>query len=551
MDSAFRKPGPGGAGACKSRSRPVAKALSAMKLASDACKAAGRGIARMAHLKHYGPDAAFGRAMHRLELESRRSWLLNKKMERAKQRAFAALAAEHPEFSGLPEERMMLKLAALSSKDGIGLCDKDIINAPDDELLFKAWSAKYDPFMMQTGHDRAVGSLLSQLVEANRIFAARDLPQLLHNDLLEASAGTGTVIRLLHEALGNESVRMRFTHNERSGHMQSIAEHGALAQIKKQCSFTNFDIRDLGSGFSADSFGTVLLSQTLHLIVSRKQLEREKDASYPFSDDDTMQHPAEKRKAMEALFRLVRPNGTFVVIDEWPPQFSGEASTPFDAAIDRLFMNVFRPLFGKERLYDIMGAMPGARLVADLKANIDQKHSMSMLVYRKEDCAAGKKPGAMLGKDDALELGIGLFRAMDPFVAGAMNSRFIENGLPQRLFPMEKTGPFRMAPGSIAPPFRKHGCVLVHGMPHGMAEKRRNSLYGRALGTVRPGGSLIIAEDGHPPAGHPRPLFDEHEAYGLYEELKFNSDAGIWPGGMLAIPVREAPGCLYMRQYWK
>jgi len=494
---------------------------------------------------------AFSKAIQKLERESYKAWLLNRKKEKAKQRAFAALAREYPEFSGMPEERMLLKLAFLASDGGMaGLSDADIIHAPDDELLFKAWRLTYDPFMKQTGHDRAVGSLLGQLVAMNRVFAAKGFPSLLHDDVLEASAGTGTVIKLLHGALGDEAVRMRFTHNEKSAEMQAIAKQGTLAHIGKQCSFTNFDIRELGSGFSANKFGTVLLSQTLHLISDSEELEREKNPGYVFSDDDKIQHSWEKRKALEALYGLIRPGGAFIIIDEWPPQFSGKASTLFDEAIDRLFMGVFRPLLGKERLYDIMGRLPGARLVADLKANIDQNHSMSMLVYRKESYAAVKGPGAGLGSDGALEIGIGAFRAMSPFVAGAMNARFINSGLPQRLFPMEEN-PFRITPGGIAPHSGRHGCVLVHGMPHGMAEKRRNSLYERALKLIRPGGSLIIAEDGHLPAGRPRPLFDGNDAYGLYEELKFNSDAGIWPGGMIAIPVRGNPGCLYMRQYWK
>jgi hypothetical protein len=173
---------------------------------------------------------------------------------------------------------------------------------------------------------------------------------------------------------------------------------------------------------------------------------------------------------------------------------------------------------------------------------------MSMLVYRKD---AGARDNKTLGRKKALETGIEAFRASELFVSRAMNERFRGQGIGPRLFLMEKAEPFRMPLGSRAPSSGNHGCVLVGNMPHGMEESRRNALYSRALGLARNGGSIIIAEEGHLPGGHPRPLFDKNESYVLYELMKFKSEREIWGGGMLTIPVSEPPGCLYMRQYWK
>ncbi|MCX6773725.1 MAG: class I SAM-dependent methyltransferase [Candidatus Micrarchaeota archaeon] len=470
-------------------------------------------------------------------------------LKKAKEAAISQLAKDYPAFMGAPEERQLLKIAILDKNNAIdGLSDNDILGMPDEDLLFKVWPmASYDRHMESTGHDRAVESLLNQLVSINRVFSANMLQPILGKNVLEASAGTGKVIRLLYDALCSEEKRdVRFTHNEKSAKMRNIAKE-TLADIITHCRFASSDLRKIGKRLQKSSFDTVLLSQTLHLIDDSDELKREKGPNYQFGGDpDRMQHGWEKHKVMQSLFDLVKPGGTFIIIDEWPPQFSGTPSSPLDSAIDSLFMNIFRPFLGKEKIYSMMNSVPGALLVADLRSTIDHRHSMSMLVYQKAE-----DPGAperyLLNVQANVEAGIYAFRASEPFVAKAMNERFGA----KMLFPMGENEPIRMNPDSFRLPSGEHGCILVHDLPHSMSEEMRNRIYARALKHIRHGGSIIIAEDGYLPKGYPRPLFDKNESYGLYEMLKFDSKSQVWEGGILAIPVKGEFGCLYMRQYWK
>jgi SAM-dependent methyltransferase len=483
-----------------------------------------------------------------LQQQCRMAFNAQESLKNSKEAAISQLVKDYPSFKDVPEERQLLKLAMLDKDNLInGLSDNDIIGMPDGDLLFKVWPmASYDRHMESTGHDRAVESLLNQLVSINRIFSANMLQPILGKNVLEASAGTGTVIRLLYDALCSEEKRdVRFTHNEKSAKMRKIAKE-TLADITTHCRFTSSDLRKIGKGLQKSSFDTVLLSQTLHLIADKDELKREK-GPYPFGGDpDRMQHGWEKHKVMQSLFDLVKPGGTFIIIDEWPPQFSGTPSSPLDSAIDSLFMNIFRPFLGKGKIYSMMNAIPGARLVADLRSTIDHRHSMSMLVYQKAE-----DPGAperyFLSAQANVEVGICAFRASEPFVAKAMNERFRA----KRLLPMRKGEPIRMNPDSFRAPPGEHGCILVHDLPYSMSEEMRKRIYARAIRHIRHGGSLIIAEDGYLPKGYPHPLFDKNESYGIYEMLKFDPKSQVWGGGMLAIPVKGELGCLYMRQYWK
>ncbi len=261
-------------------------------------------------------------------------------------------------------------------------------------LLFKYWprGGDYDEHMNRTGHDKGVETLISALVELDRLGFGSAPGSIIGDRLIEMSCGTGTVIKLLREKFSpEEAARLNVVCNERSSAMLEMAR-GKLGEERTE--YTNYDAKNLSehireagphsmdngdNGLEAGSFSSAILSQTLHLLMDPKMVRYEM-----YEPDLLSQHIETKEEVMKNAFKLLREGGHFILIDEWPAVFTSKTPANVrEAIVERLFQETFKPIWSS-KVASFLEWELQRTFVGKFAAPIDGKHSMYVLLYKNE-----------------------------------------------------------------------------------------------------------------------------------------------------------------------
>jgi ubiquinone/menaquinone biosynthesis C-methylase UbiE len=371
-----------------------------------------------------------------------------------------------------------------------------------NDLIYRKFAPHYDRHM--EGHERAMDFILRQLTDLEAIgFGPAN--RLIHDDILEMSCGTGTVISLLCQALPPERLsRLHVTANDLSDEMKAIAAD-KLSNLPVQVEFSSQDLRWLS--FPRNFFGTIILSQTLHLIADEEVVRQERESNYMFIDED--RHLNEKFQAVLRSWNLLPEGGTFIVIDEWPALLSDRGG-PLGQGFAYLFNDTLRGIDIRTTFHDsIMEQMPGSRFVAQLKVPIDARHQMYLLVYQKElyrhDPKLPAGPDSAVARFAASEKLFDIFRKIDGYLIESVNP---SNGETPwvKLLPIDRD--VKVISGTDYRPSEEsaYNCVIVGQCLHRMEKYDRISTISSAIRSLKKGGTLILMDEWPPPEGSPHPL---------------------------------------------
>ena len=325
----------------------------------------------------------------------------------AKSRTMEQLEAEIKDFDSRSELHKQMIRNLLSD-----LTPREINN-----LRYRLFAPHYDEHM--EGHERAIRLLLRQLRGMEEAIGA----QLLQDRSLEASCGTGTVIELLCQEFGwRRASKFSIIANDISDDMKEIARR-KLTGCPAGVSFTSQDLKALP--FQSESFGTVIISQTIHLITDDDVLAQERARNYMHISGK--RHLGAKMQVLGNALDLLEPGGTLIIIDEWPALLTDRGG-PLGAGFAYLFNDGLRPIDEKALRYSVIGRMPRVRFVSDINVPIDSDHTMHIIVFKKEIVSGSEKVQMPLdtnGQERALsaERLIDAFEIMDP--------QFLESNRPQ------------------------------------------------------------------------------------------------------------------------
>ncbi|MBU0532053.1 class I SAM-dependent methyltransferase [Candidatus Micrarchaeota archaeon] len=388
--------------------------------------------------------------------------------------------------------------------------------------LFETWAESYDDHMRTTGHEKAVDNLIKQLVELRRLGFGSDTKPILGDSIREESGGTGTVIKLLCDNMDPEEIaKIRITLNDLSPRMKGIARR----KLEGLCDveYTSYDLREAAVIEPVD---TSILSQTLHLIADPELIKLEKD---PDGVMENPEHEQIKAEVIERIFRDLAWNGYFVLIDEWPAKLSEQHTSPMAMIISRMFREIFRPI-GNDRnpLRDkIIKRIPEARFVAELKARIDAKHSMYLLIYRKDPDKAerrGRKLPSTRGEiveDDSVSVNAAnraramavrkIIEAFERVDESFRNGYVPVNGERQNWVNLIPFGEdIVINPSRKRLHQKKYGTIILAQKLHTMKEERRRKMINQALKHLKRGGSLLVIDEWDPPANASWPSRKRH-----------------------------------------
>ncbi len=374
---------------------------------------------------------------------------------------------------------------ALSSLDPVSI----------NNLIYKLFAPHYDRHM--EGHERSIRFLLRQLFELER--AAFNGSGLVGGRILEMSCGTGTVIKLVCDAVGRERAGlMRFTANDISEDMKAVARE-KLESLPAQVEFTAEDIsRPLSL---RRRFDTILLAQTVHLLTDPEVVAQERASNYMHIDSE--RHLEAKSWVLSSAWDSLETGGLFVIIDEWPALLSDRGG-PLGAGFAYLFNDGLRAVDLDILQSSVMQQLAGARFVAQLKVPIDSKHHMHLLAYRKEAARAGSRiprsPEFGAFRQLASDRVIEAFRAIDPaFIEGMQPT---DGSSPWVDLQPIKEGQLILRPGMEIGDAREiRGCIILDRLMHGLDVYDRFDLVSDAVRSLSVGGSLIIIDEWNPPEG--------------------------------------------------
>jgi ubiquinone/menaquinone biosynthesis C-methylase UbiE len=386
--------------------------------------------------------------------------------------------------------------------------------------LFELWAEEYDQHMIQTGHERAIESLLKQMIELNRMgFGNYDIP-IIGRRNLEMSCGTGSVIKLLMDNLREDERRgLLVTANDISTHMKEIAKR-KLAGVC-QVTWAGQDIREMR--FKPGAFDTIMWSQTLHLITDPVLFSAEMEPDGVVEKTD---HRKVKTEVIKKVFETLPEGGHFILIDEWPPLFSNICTDPLEAVVNPLFNQTFRPIMDRAILRDkMMRNVPQARFVAELKARINKEHCMYLFVYAKDpDKHDPSNPRSDLDEESALSQrdvemakGMAVERVIRAFKA--MDAPFRENYLPingerqvwAEFIPVGSGDVFYSRDfdkdeieGALAS--RSYDSIILSRALHEVPDMERLEMILKAVESLKPGGSLMLIDEWPAPSGSTNPI---------------------------------------------
>ncbi|MFN7990570.1 MAG: class I SAM-dependent methyltransferase [Candidatus Micrarchaeia archaeon] len=368
----------------------------------------------------------------------------------------------------------------------LAMMDPSAIN----NLRYKVFAPHYDGHM--ASHERAIGFLLDQLVSLEGSVFGEG--RLISDDLLEMSCGTGAVIGQLCRAVGgNRAAGLRIIANDISEDMKQIALE-KTRDLPADVTFTSQDVSYLS--FPAESLGTIILSQTLHLILDESAARAEREGTSLHGGAD--KHFVVKYWAISRAWNAIRDGGTFILIDEWPALFS-ERGGPLGPGFAYLFNEGLKPIEMAKFQNSIMKNMAGAKPVADLVVPIDSKHSMHLLAYQKTRKRTSSRPLPELNDERASASGkvLEAFQAVDPTV---IESRCETD--PNHL-PISENIHFVRFPDEPPGDEGRYNCVVVDRCLHKTDPYDRLRLIDKSIRSLKKGGSLIIVDEWDPPDGSP------------------------------------------------
>jgi hypothetical protein len=218
-----------------------------------------------------------------------------------------------------------------------------------------------------------------------------------------------------------------------------------------------------------------------------------------------MRHLNAKMEVMESGFRMLRPGGTFVIIDEWPALLSDRGG-PLGPGFAYLFNDGLRGIDWGTFRNSIMSRIPGARFVAQTKVPIDNVHAMYLWTYRFEpersDEARHRFPCGS-GNEQARE-GV-VQRLMDAF--DELDRFSIESIKPPeggkawvKFIPIYKDRVVVSKPKDADSIPKQRNCVVLSRCMHEVSNGKRLEMIRSAVDSLKPGGSLIIIDEWPHPA---------------------------------------------------
>lgn len=379
----------------------------------------------------------------------------------------------------------------------LSLLDAATIN----NLRYRLFAPHYDEHMGE--HERAIDFLLRQFVDVERTAFPGRQP-LIQDRVLEMSCGTGAVIKLMCGALGAErAAGMHFTANDLSPDMQGLAR-AKLHSLPASVDFTSQDISRLD--FPSKSFGTIVLSQTLHLITDEDVIAQERASNYMHVDSE--RHIEAKYNVMTDAWDLLAPGGTFLIIDEWPALLTDRGG-PLGPGFAYLFNDGLRSIDIDVFQSLIMQQMSGSKFVAQLKVPIDSKHHMHLLAYRKDEPKPHSRipltPDFGPHRETAAARVLETFRAIDGTFIDSLNPS--GGGNPWvSLHPIPEDSMIIRPGHELEPEAQRHSSIVLDRCLHDLDHFDRYDLISSAVRSLAVGGSLIIIDEWNPPEGKRNPL---------------------------------------------
>ncbi len=439
--------------------------------------------------------------------------------EGPKREALREITGRLADYDLRKEEHERWMRQALSSLDPVSR----------NNLIYKLFAPHYDRHMEI--HERSIRFLLRQLVELER--SAFPAGPLIGGNALEMSCGTGTVVKLVCEAVGPERASaMRFIANDISEDMKSVARE-KLGSVLAAVEFTSEDISR--PSFARDSFDTILLAQTVHLLTDPDVVAQERASNYMHIDSE--RHLEAKSGVISAAWDSLATGGLFVIIDEWPALLSDRGG-PLGAGFAYLFNDGLRAVDLDILQSSVMQQLGGARFVAQLKVPIDSKHHMHLLAYRKEQARPNSRipPSPVFNafRQEASDRVAGAFRAIDPaFIEGMQptdgSSPWVD------LHPIND-GELVVRPGmGVEAGLESARCIILDRCMHGLETYDRFDLVSDAVRSLAVGGSLIIIDEWNPPEGIPRPMRLDSLSASLM--LKYRKNMVF--AGSVRVPIHE------------
>lgn len=422
----------------------------------------------------------------------------------------------------------------------------DVLSAREiNNLRYRLFAPHYDAHM--EGHEAAIRLLMHQILPIERLARPfRSTVPIISSDVLELSCGTGTMLKILAQVLPHKRARaLRVIANDLSDEMKAIAKE-KLEGFPGRIEYSSQDIHELSMD---GEFGTILLSQTLHLITDEDVVRQERQANYLHVDSD--RHFEAKFKVIARAWDHLRLGGTMIVVDEWPALLSDRGG-PLGPGFAYLFNDSLREIGYMDFGFSVMGQMPGSRLVAHLKAPIDSKHAMYVMIYRKEDWDR-TSPLILPECNENSALRSQLMRR-NMAIFKAINRRFIEgfdvpNGEPWvRFRNMDPHKTLVLSKGMMPSETEKYNCVVVDRMLQNLPGEARHELIRGAIAALKVGGSLIFIDEwpSNWNQSHPIEIADLKTVY-----MKRYAKHLVY-GGALRLPMHDNyDSGMFGFQFWK
>lgn len=387
--------------------------------------------------------------------------------------------------------------------------DPSMIN----KILFKIWAKddRYDRHMERTGHDDAVGNLLAQIAILDRLYAPYG-ERIIGDRILEMSCGTGTVIKRLCDTLPRRRVgKLYIVGNDVSQDMKDIARE-KLKELPCPVRFTCHDMRrwppDPRMRLREGSVDTDLDSQSTHLIANEEALREEQEGSCRIGGED--RHIEEKANFTRNGFRLLRDNGVYIKIDEWPAVLSEPENMidPIEEAIAYLFNRTFKPIERDQLRERVMKAIPEARFLAELKVPIwssnGTTHMMYAHIFRKD---LGK--ASRINEERLLPLGpeyeemrmrairrvVEAFTEIDETVRNGFTppqccaSRWI------KFRPITEGPTWEYGEDTVLSSTKRYNLVVLPGVVNRMNPSELRMMLESAVDSLRIGGALLVIDE--------------------------------------------------------
>ncbi len=353
------------------------------------------------------------------------------------------------------------------------------------QALFTYWADSYDGEMIV--HETAIRRLISMV--------SRIQPMLRHpifrGRTLEMSCGTGMVIDAIWNSVGeSERNGMNFVANDITYRMLAKAYERFRRMPEEEAPYIDFKNQDIRVLDAQGIFDTAILSQTLHLITDERHIKKEDQGDTTAGSE----HLKVKKRVIRRAFESLRDNGHFILIDEWPEILTDKS----DPVKTELFNRTTRRVNTRKGfMEEIMAQIKGTRLVCELKANIDFKHSMYLVAYKKDRDKIDRRRKDYC--DDDEEMAFAATRVRDKLIE--TDRFFVDSFSPApegwvELIPMGHGNLRTVSTPTLD--FQPADLIVLDRVMHNVEDDFREKMINRAVEAVTVGGALMIIDDWHP-----------------------------------------------------